>query len=177
MSSLQKFHRRTVSLSAPIFPAIGAGNDTVGYWLGDVSTNKLIVAPKSTETQQQYRTSVGNSNSTSVTDGLANSNAQLSFGTSTHPAAYYCRTLATGGYNTWYLPAVNEMATMCSNSNKAPFVTLNMFITSGSYYYWSSTEFGNYGKYCQMIAPQSFAMYNTAKTLIKNVRAARRTTI
>lgn len=119
------------------FTTIGSGSNTVGFWLGDASSNKLVVAPKSTEVQRAWG-SYGTTRSTvSTTNGLANTNTLVSFGTAAHPAAGHCKYLSTGGYNTWYLPAKNELNTLYSSKAKTPFATANSFVGN---YYWSSTE-------------------------------------
>ena len=142
MSSLQKFHRRTNG-GAPAtvgpFASVGDGNNTVGYWVGSYASNKLIVAPISTETLLPF--SPSNARVTSnTTDGLTNTNTLYSLGSAAAPAAYYCKTLATGGYNTWYLPAAKELQSCMSNKSATPFATANMFGLLTSSNYWSSTE-------------------------------------
>ena len=117
--------------------AIGGGDNTHGYWLGDISTNKLVVAPKSTETTLIWG-ALGTTRSTvSTTNGLANTNTLAGFGQAAHPAAYAAKNLTTGGYNTWYLPAKDELMTLYSNKSRTPFATANSFVGS---IYWSSTE-------------------------------------
>jgi hypothetical protein len=158
MSSLQKFHRRTNNApSGPVVTwppsAIGMGNATYGYWLGTAGdgTSKLIVAPKSTEVTGassvwgSYGTVRG---TTSTTNGLSNTNTLYALGSAAHPAAYYCKTLATGGYNTWYMPAINELYTLYSNKSATPFATSNDAMTTNIYR--SSTEIN--GQYCGDIA-------------------------
>jgi hypothetical protein len=146
MSSLQKFHRRTASFGPPpTWPAtaIGGGDITYGFWLGTAGdgTSKLIVAPKSTETQLAWG-SYGTVRSTiSTTNGVANTNTLAGFGQAAHPAAYAAKNLTTGGYNTWYLPAKDELMTLYSNKSAVPFATANSFSANG---HWSSTE--NIGK-------------------------------
>jgi hypothetical protein len=143
MSSLQKFHRRTASFGPPpTWPAtaIGGGDVTYGFWLGGISTNKLIVAPKSTEVQRAWGSYPITRNTTNASDGLPNTNTLYAFGnsiTTGHPAAYYCKTLTQGGYNTWYLPAIDELVTIISNKAAIPFATAN---TMDNTLYWSSTE-------------------------------------
>lgn len=83
----------------------------------------IIVAPKSTEVSRQYFSSgTDNSNTTATgwVDGLANSNA---INDSSHPAAQYCRSLTTGGYNDWYLPARAELSFVFTKFK--PSTTLN----------------------------------------------------
>lgn len=143
MSSLQKFHRRTnnaVVVASATWPptVIGMGDDTKGYWLGGVSTDKLIVAPKSTEVSLVWGSSGATRGTTSTTNGLANTNTLVSFGTAAHPAAGHCKYLSTGGYNTWYMPAKDECMTLYSNKSATPFATTNSFSTTTLYY--TSTE-------------------------------------
>jgi hypothetical protein len=141
MSSLQKFHRRTNPGVAPGFPysPIGNGNATVGFWLGTAGDgiSKMIVAPKSTEIPLAWG-SYGTTRSTvAFTDGLANTNTLYAFGSAAHPAAYYCKSLTTGGYNTWYMPARGEFSVLFTNKGATPFSTSNSFDGGG---HWSSTE-------------------------------------
>jgi hypothetical protein len=146
MSSLQKFHRRTNGGLPPFagFTTIGSGSDTVGYWLAGPSTNRLVVAPKSTElTSANAWGSSGTVRGTvNTTDGLANTNTLAGFGQAAHPAAYYCKNLTTGGYNTWYLPARDELLSCISNKRATPFATANQFVGNSN---WSSTEYNAQG--------------------------------
>ena len=177
MSSLQKFHRRTNG-GAPavsLFPSIGSGNNTVGFWLGTAGdgTSKLIVAPISTEKSDSN--SVWGSEGTlrgtnSTTDGLANTNTLYAFGQTAHPAAYYCKTLTTGGYNTWYMPAKNELGTMYANRAATPFASADAFTTV---FYTSSTEVN--GTYCwQQFVSGTGIGGNTGKNYRSVLRAVRR---
>ena len=143
MSSLQKFHRRTQSVAiANPFTVKGTGNDTLGYWLGTAidNTSKLIVAPKATQVTNLSWGSYGTFRGTiSITDGLANTNTLYTFGSAAHPAAYYCKTLATGGYNTWYMPSTHELRIIYSNRT-TPFTTNNDMNHANGDYFLSSTE-------------------------------------
>jgi len=175
MSSLQKFHRRTNGgTPPPTWPAtaIGGGDAAHGFWLGDISSNKLIVAPKSTETSLAWGSSGTTRSTVSTSNGLANTNTLAGFGQTAHPAAYYAKNLITGGYNTWYLPAKDELNTLYSNRGATPFATANSFVGSD---YWSSTEYnGNYAWF------QNFSngfQYNGNKNGSYYVRAVRRSTI
>ncbi len=142
MSSLQKFHRRTNG-GAPEVKLIGSAAPFAGsgFYLGMAGdgTSYMYVAPKSTEilkTFGSYKTARG---TTSSTDGLANTNTLYALGSAAHPAAYYCKTLTSGGYNTWYLPTTNELVTCWTNHAATPFATADAFIGR---YHWSSTENG-----------------------------------
>ena len=70
---------------------------------------------------------VGN---TSTTNGAANT-AILANLTGSYPAASYCANLSFGGYNDWFLPAMDEL-------NNVLYVNKNALGMSDSY--WSSTE-------------------------------------
>jgi len=87
-------------------------------------------------------------------DGLGNSNAI--FGQSGHisSAAALCLNSSNGGYNDWYLPAIDELERLYYNrievnqtlSNIAGAVELKRRDIAGNrIYYWSSTEYANYG--------------------------------
>jgi hypothetical protein len=113
----------------------------------------MYVAPKSTEVTgwQAIFGSTGTVRGTiSTTNGIANTNTLYAFGNTTasgHPAAYYCKNLTTGGYNTWYLPAKVEMLTMWSNKSAKPFATANSFALA---MYFTSTEYSggySWGQY------------------------------
>ena len=142
MSSLQKFHRRTQSsavASSNPFPTVGSGSDTIGYRLGNVpgSTAYLISAPKSTEVQLSWGSAGTARGTISTTNGAANTTTLFGFGSAAHPAAYYAKTLTTGGYNSWYLPAKDELMTLYSNKSATPFTTANTFAITD---FWCSTE-------------------------------------
>jgi hypothetical protein len=177
MSSLQKFHRRTNNVpSGPVtWPAsaIGMGDEAHGYWLGGASSNKLVVAPKSTEVQRTWGSSGTVRAATFVNNGLANTNTLASFGSAAHPAAYYAKNLSTCGYNTWYLPAKNEMTTLYSNKSATPFATANSFTNQA---YWSSNDGTTTTSWCRYLATASGG-YDTNKTQTRDIRAVRRSTI
>jgi hypothetical protein len=141
MSSLQKFHRRIASFGPVTWPptTIGMGDDTHGYWIGPSGNGiaPMYVAPKSTETSLAAGSSGILRGAVSTTNGLANTNTLASYGQTAYPAAYWCKNLTTGGYNTWYLPAIDELITCYSNKSSLPFSSINGFIGD---WYWSSTE-------------------------------------
>jgi hypothetical protein len=175
MSSLQKFHRRTNG-GAPVVKLIGIESVPAGggFYLGFAGdgTSYMYVAPKSTETSLAWG-SYGTTRSTvSTTNGLANTNTLAGFGQTAHPAAYYAKNLTTGGYNTWYLPAKDELNTLYSNKSATPFATANLFFGS---LYWSSTENDGLQAWTQIFshgAPNRNGKYNSYY-----VRAVRRSII
>jgi hypothetical protein len=142
MSSVQKFHRRTLAVGGAVtWPptAIGGGDAAHGFWLGDGYFNALVIAPKSTEVTRTWGSYGITRGTTSTTNGVANTNTLFGFGSAAHPAAYYAKSLTTGGYNTWYLPAKDELTTLYSNNTAVPFATADAFLSNN---YWSSTESG-----------------------------------
>jgi hypothetical protein len=162
---------RRVSLAT----TVGQGDATVGYWLGTAGdgVSKLIVAPKSTEIKLAWGSYGITRGVFNTSYGLPNTNTLYGYGNSTaagHPAAYYCKTLTTGGYNTWYMPADNELLTMYSNHAATPFSVSNGFNTSGDV--WSSTEKDNYaGKYRNLMSGADGS--NGSKKVLITVRAIR----
>ena len=184
MSSLQKFHRRTQSVGqkGPFsFTAIGSGNDTVGYWLGTAfGSTKMIVSPKSTEQSAAWGSNSNLRNTANTIDGILNTDTLVGFGSSItngHPAAYYCKNLTTGGYNTWYLPAIDELKTLYSNKSATPFATANAFTNSN---YWSSTENTNIFAWFQNLSSgvqNNGSNGNYQKSYSAKMRAVRKSTI
>ena len=49
----------------------------------------------------------------SLWDGLSNTNALYSASSINYDAVNYCKSLTTGGYNDWYLPAKDELELIC----------------------------------------------------------------
>ncbi len=134
-----------------IATTVGQGDATVGFWLGTAGdgTSKLIVAPKSTEVVKDWGSyGTRRPSASNFTSGATNTSYLYSFGSAAHPAAYYCKTLTTGGYNTWYMPAKNELYTCYSNKSATPFATNDGFINS---YHLSSTE--SNANNCWMVNP------------------------
>ncbi len=151
----------------------GSGNDSAGYYLAGYSDGKkMYVAPKSTEIAAQWAPSNGIVRGTTlVNNGLGNTNTLHAIGSYLHPAAYYCKNLTTGGYNTWYLPAKNELMMLISNQNKTPFGTNNKFNTG--FYVWSSSEVDPTNAWS--VRWSTGLLYNGGnKTNTFNVRAVRR---
>lgn len=181
MSSLHKFHRRTngVPSGAVSWPttSIGMGDDTHGFWLGGISSNKLIVAPKSTEVSREWGSYNITRGTVSTSDGLANTNTLYALGSTSHPAAYYAKSLTTGGYNTWYLPAKDELEIMRVNRAAQPFSIANSFSNTASH--WSSTEFNEtqaYNTNLSLVGNYTVSPWNKNRADYY-VRAVRRSTI
>ena len=164
--------------------SIGGGDETHGFWLGTAGdgTSKLIVAPASTETSKTWGSLGIARGTTSTTDGIANTTTLFNLGASAHPAAYHAKSLTTGGYNTWYLPAKNELNTLYSNSRAIPFaLSSNVFNTTpgSSCNYTSSTEVNSNSRWTQYFDAgfQDNGAYTGTKISATRVRAVRRSLI
>ena len=155
-------------------PVVGSG-----FYLGKAGdgTSYMYVAPKSTEVQRAWGSYGTDRNTTSTIDGVANTTTLFGFGSAAHPAAYYAKALTTGGYNTWYLPAKDELNTLYSNKSAVPFATANGFITS--YGHWTSTEFNSVGAWTQHMGfGNQGANLNPGKNnSLSFVRAVRRSAV
>ncbi len=81
-----------------------------GFYTGKVTigANKyyILLGPSTTQNYLKWSTVNSIVYSTSLVDGLSNTNMLNS---ATYPAAQYCRSLAVGGYTDWYLPARDEL--------------------------------------------------------------------
>jgi hypothetical protein len=97
-----------------------------GYFAGYIShtangvpTHALIVAPRATgasgsgyalTTNYAWKTSdTATTNTASTFDGRANTDAIITAGIASHPAAGFCVNLSIGGFTDWYLPAMLEL--------------------------------------------------------------------
>jgi hypothetical protein len=134
----------------------------------------MYVAPKSTEVSRAWGSYGTVRSTTSTTDGVANTTTLHSFGSAAHPAAYYCRALTTGGYNTWYLPAKDELMTCWTNRAATPFATDNAF--SGAYN-MTSTEFSSTAIWTQRLTGVGQQVTTYKKNTGMYLRAIRRSTI
>jgi hypothetical protein len=164
------------SFTISILPGIGSGNDTKGYYLGTAGdgTSLMYVAPKSTEVQKAWGSQGSNRGTVSGTAGLTNTNTLAGYGnliTAGHPAAYYCKNLTTGGYNTWYLPASAELTTLYSNRLATPFATANAFVGD---YCWSSSETNLNTAFARYMASPGYLVSKNKNEGLSYVRAVRR---
>jgi len=91
-----------------------------GFYAGQISTTGnsvadyyLVTGPISTaESNKQWKTSNSAGDPTSVIDGPTNSTTMNS---GTYPAAQFCKAVTAGGFNDWYMPAINELQVLYFN--------------------------------------------------------------
>jgi hypothetical protein len=130
----------TASVVVPL--AIGDGNSTKGYYVGLAGdgVSKMFVAPASTEWsgalwQNVSAASLITTMANSVSDGISNTNNLYGRGAA-FVAARNCKLLSTGGYS-WYMPAINELATIMTVKSTINGIGQGM---SGSGQYWFSSS-------------------------------------
>ena len=156
---------KTLGSEAPV-----AGS---GFYVGTAGNNTVAsyayIAPKSTETTKTWGSYNVIRNTSNVNDGLPNTNTLHALGSTAHPAAYYCKSLTTGGYNTWYLPAINEWTAIKSGTYASGFPATDKLL--GNTFYWSSTE--SNGKMAQR-TKSGGGSYGGYKNGTYSVRAVRR---
>jgi hypothetical protein len=91
--------------------AFGGGFYAGQIGTGGVATHYLVVSPKASGEQSSltYANSAGTTGSDSNINGPANTATLMALGGSNYPAANFCNNLVTGGFDDWYLPAINEL--------------------------------------------------------------------
>lgn len=142
----------TISTFTPPGPTVIGEAYGGGYYAGKISatgngvaTHYLIISPRATGQSADNAYNINNINdpgATSLIDGPANTNA---LNDANHPLAQFCKNLTIGGYNDWYMPALNEMITI--------------------YYFLKPTTNANntsYGSNVNAVSPQPISTYYTS---------------
>jgi hypothetical protein len=97
----------------------------ISHTANGVATHALIVAPRATgasgagypvTTSLTVRTTAApTTGSSSLFNGVANTDNMAAIGLALFPAAQFCRGLSIGGYTDWYLPSVLELDIIYKN--------------------------------------------------------------
>ena len=104
---------------------------------------------------------------TSIGSGYLNTNAIFNNCSTTGTAARLCYWSSLGSYSDWYLPSKDELNLLFMNS-----VAIGGFMnTSGSSYYWSSSQYDSNNAYWQSFWTGN--SYTGLKSTTYNVRAVR----
>ena len=134
--ALQAVFQNQRSFGPPVPSGIGAayGGGFYAGSIGDsgVATHYLIVAPKSSGESNgaAYANGFGTTGSSSNINGPANTATLIALGASSYPAAKFCNDLVIGGFDDWYLPAINELK-VCYVNLKPGTAANNTGINSG----------------------------------------------
>jgi len=132
-------------------------------------TYMLIVADKATEVTKVWRSANQTENTTSRTNGAANTNTIWNNTQADNNASTYCYNLVSGGKDDWYLGAIDEMLAIARTNSSLPSAQQ---LTTANNIYWSSTELdSSNARYMQLNVPTEGA---TAKTGTQWVRPIRR---
>jgi len=102
----------------------------------------------------------------SFTDGITNTDAMLATDPLSETAATISRAYNGGGFNDWYLPAIDELEPLYQN---------RVILGLNSNFYWSSTESSTTFAYVKSFGNGSNAI--SQKSSANNVRAVRIHTI
>jgi hypothetical protein len=140
---------------APADPCAGkaigeAGTGTTARCAGTFNGGKYMVTADNAWMYLWALWAVANNatGATSMTDGAANTAtvAAITPGVDDYPAPDYCANLTEGGYDDWFLPALNELGWFYNNAAVLGFDTGGgrrgpgrVIIYPGVY--WSSTEY------------------------------------
>lgn len=117
-----------------------------GFYIGDITipsgddagTYMVIMAGKEGEVSGKWKlTETHTADTASHDNGKSNTLSMVNGGISEHPAGEHCVNYRGGGFDDWYLPAINELA--LAWDNRALLGDLEM----GTSDFWSSTQSAN----------------------------------
>lgn len=139
---VRKLRQELKAIKEKLPPAIG-DERWGGFYIGDITipsgddagTYMVIMAGKEAEAQEKWViTGPGAGGTNDYNNGKSNTLAMVNAGISEHPAGEYCVNYRGGGFDDWYLPAINELA--LAWDNRALLDELKM----GFNIFWSSTQ-------------------------------------
>lgn len=147
-----------------------------GFYIGDITipdgddagTYMVIMAGEEGEASRQWKlTESSTASTTDENNGKLNTLAMVNAGIGEHPAGEYCVNYRGGGYDDWYLPAINEVVLVWINR-----ALLGDFeIVDGIF--WSSNQTGD-AEYARSFKFRSAAKSSSSKTDLLKVRPVRR---
>lgn len=114
---------------------VSIGQEFQGGKCATTGTNALIAASSDTGSFVWGSLAITRSTNSS-TNGQGNTAVLAAYGASAHPAASACANLTLGGFDDWYLPAIDELDQLYQSQ-----LLIGGFSTS---HYWSSTEASSY---------------------------------
>lgn len=130
-----------------------------GYYIGQVTnpagtSYRIIAAPRENSTVLKWKTSDTGPESFNSNFTVSTSNAEFydgwgktnSMNSSTYPAAQWCKSLTTGGYTDWYLPAYYEALLFYTNNTSIPSNQRANSWGGTAFLWWTSSEFSAVGQ-------------------------------
>lgn len=157
-----------------------------GFYAGDIQYPdgqwyKLIVADVSadiTGENSRWRTSESWTNDAEHSiDGVANTNAMIAAGIELHPAAEHCVNHRGGGFEDWYMPALDELDVIYQNlgldrPNCPPDFQSGGPQAFSDNFYWASTQQSLFSSSVQHFGDgsQDFASKNYIGNRVRPVR-------
>lgn len=114
-----------------------------GFYIGDITipsgddagTYMVIMAGEEGDAEKSWKTRGSLTTGTADdNNGMLNTLAMVNAGIGEHPAGEYCVNYRGGGYDDWYLPAINEVALVWDNR------ALLGGLKTGAGIRWSSTQ-------------------------------------
>lgn len=146
-----------------------------GFYIGDITipdgddagTYMVIMAGKEGEAGGKWKlTETSTENTASSDNGKSNTLAMVTGDISKHPAGERCVNYRGGGFDDWYLPAIDEL--VLAWDNMALLEDLKM----GDYTIWSSTQRSDYMSH--ILRFSSGSKSTDRKSRVQRVRPVRR---
>lgn len=145
-ADVRKLRQELNKLKERLPPAIG-DERWGGFYIGDITipdgddagTYMVIMAGKEGEVSRRWKlTETFTAGTADVNNGKRNTLAMVTGDISKHPAGEHCVNYRGGGFDDWYLPAIDEL--VLAWDNRALLEDLKM----ENYTIWSSTQISDY---------------------------------
>lgn len=149
-----------------------------GYLTGYIDGYKYIISDKSAEAVLMWKTTrTATPDTTSTSDGAANTAAMVAAGISDHPAGEHCVDYRGGGFSDWFMLAEDEWEALFPNIGRSGAITPAIFKSGGAQEItaaqWGSNEISDILAYRYNNADGSGAGY-PKDTLYSAVRPFRK---